>query len=69
LPNRDVVIPQVLIERARKARSTTRGAALRVATGRPEAMPCGEEWGVGDWDGFEETQRKGAERARRGTTP
>lgn len=58
LPNGDVVTPQALLDRARRDKRTTRAAALRWASQRPEVMPDGERWTAEDWRGFENTQRK-----------
>lgn len=58
LPSGDVVTPQALLDRARKGKRTTRAAALRWASQRPESTPDGEQWTADDWNGFEDTQRK-----------
>lgn len=58
LPSGDVIVPQTLLDPARKCKRTTRGAALRLASLRLEHMPDGERWTESDWKGFEVTQRK-----------
>ncbi|MDP3939522.1 MAG: hypothetical protein Q8R92_15490 [Deltaproteobacteria bacterium] len=58
LPNGDKVTPGDLIEPNSIIKRTTRGAALRLAAQRPEAMPSGETWSSADWDAFEDTQRR-----------
>lgn len=58
LPSGDVIVPQTLLEPARRGKRTTRGAALSLASLRLENMPDGERWSESDWKGFETTQRK-----------
>jgi hypothetical protein len=58
LPSGDVIVPQTLLDPARKGKRTTRGAALSLASLRLENMPDGERWTDGDWKAFETTQRK-----------
>lgn len=58
LPSGDVVVPQTLLDLARRGKRTTRGAALSLCSLRLERMPDGERWTEADWRGFETTQRK-----------
>jgi len=64
LPNGDVITPQALLDRARENKRTTRAAALRCASQRPEVTPDGERWTAQDWKDFEITQRKKNPRRR-----
>jgi hypothetical protein len=58
LPSGDVIVPQTLLDPARKDKRTTRAAALSLASLRLELMPDGEQWTADDWNAFESTQRK-----------
>lgn len=64
LPNRDVIVPQVLLwPPARKGGRTTRAAALRSEPQRPSTTPDGESWSEKDWKEFSSNQRKGGVRS------
>lgn len=58
LPSGDVIVPQTLLDTARKGKRTTRGAALSLAPLGLANMPDGEQWTESDWKAFETTQRK-----------
>jgi len=58
LSNGDVITPDALLFAAGNGKRTTRAAALRSASARPEYITNGEKWSAEDWDRFEETQRK-----------